>query len=181
MALEDTWTHICAGNVGDLVHLQEINRVIQQIKQAAKIHQERKPISQQPVSLVNDEYMGFGVHLFPPIMIGPKHKRSIDELVYNTSNHWIHDKILDMKINNKQIIVNKDGFIFVEGKNQKNALKILNLIMAYGAFYGLPLYAVREHELVMANYDKQDLTIGDMEWNTETRRAYIIGTCSRRA
>ena len=31
-----------------------------------------------------------------------------------------------------------------------------------------------ENELVMANYDKQDLVVTDMRWNTETRRAYLI-------
>ena len=174
MAIEGTWMRTCIGNIGELDHILEINNIVQKIKQATKASQKTKPILQQPKSSVSDKYMGFGVHLFPPIVIGSKYTRSIDELVYNTPNHWMYNKVLDIKINNKQIIVYKDGFIFVEGKNQENALKFLNLIMAYGAFYNFPLYAVREHELAMANYDKQDLHINSMQWNPETRRAYIL-------
>ena len=112
--------------------------------------------------------------MFPPIIIGSESKRSIEELVHNSSNQWFRKKILDVKIGRKQIIVNKDGFIFVEGKNQENTLKILNLIMSYGAFYGFPLHAVREHELVQANYDTKDSSVVSMQWSTETRRADLV-------
>ena len=64
------------------------------------------------------------------------------KLVYNTSNNQTNHKIFDMKLNNNQIIVNKNGFIFVENKSKEDALKILNLIMAHGVFYGFSLYAV---------------------------------------
>ncbi len=175
MALDDTWTSTRVGNIGDLDHIQEINNIIQKIKQQAKFKQEIIHTSQQPTSLANDTFDGFGVHLFPPIVIGSLHKRSIEELVYNTSNYQIrNNKAFDMKICNKQIIVNKDGFIFVESNSKENALKILNLIMALGVFYKFPLHAVREYELVMANYDKQNLTVTNMQWNTETRRAHLM-------
>ena len=174
MKVDDTWAFIHVGNVGELDHKQEINKTIQKIKQQAKIRQERRPTSQQPTSLANEKYDGFGVHLFPPIIIDSEHKRSIEELVHNTSNQLGRDKVFDMKICNNQIIVNKDGFVFVESKSKEDALRILNLTMAFGAFYKFPLHAVREHELVMANYDRQNLTVTGMQWNTETRRAYLI-------
>ena len=65
MAIEGTWMRTCVGNIGELDHILEINNIIQKIKQAAKVNQETKPISQQPKSSVSDKYMGFGVHLFP--------------------------------------------------------------------------------------------------------------------
>lgn len=173
MAVEDTWIRIRSGNIGELDHVQEVCRTIQDIKQNAKTKQNVIPSSQPPTQSA-DTYDGFGVHLFPPIVIGTVPKRSIEELIYNTSNIRINDKIFDMRIGNSQIIVNKDGFIFVESKNKEHTLKILNLIMAHGAFYGFPLYAVREHELVMVNYDKQELTVTGMQWNSETRRAYLV-------
>lgn len=174
-AFEDTWTRIRVGDIGELDHTQEINNIIQAIKAEAKNKQERLPTSQQPTSFTNDKYDGFGVHLFPPMVIGSKYKRSIDELIYNSSNLWINDdKVFDMMIGDNQSIVNKDGFIFVESKSKEDALKILNLIMAHGAFYGFPLHTVREQELVTANYNKQKLIVTDMGWNTETKRAYLL-------
>ncbi len=172
IAIEDTWTWIHVGNIGELDHRIEIDKTIQEIKQNAKNKQKRTP--KQPALSTNHIYAGFGVHMFPPIIIGTKYKRSIDELVYNTSNDQINSKIFDMKIGNNQIIVNKDGFIFVENKSKEDALKILNLIMAYGLFYGFTLYAVHEHELVMADYNKQNLIVTDIQWNSDTRRAYLI-------
>ena len=174
MTLEDTWTWIHVGNIGDLDHKREIDKTIQEIKQNAKNKRERTPTPKQPALSTNHTYAGFGVHMFPPIIIGTKYKRSIDELVYNTSKNQINSKIFDMKIDNNQIIVNKDGFIFVKSKSEEDALEILNLIMAYGLFYGFYLYAVHEHELVMADYDKQNLIVTDIQWNSETRRAYLI-------
>ena len=174
MAFEDTWTYIHAGNVGEFDHVQEIDKIILEIKQTAKTRSAKTQISKQPRSLTDDKYDGFGVHLFPPIVIDSVRKRSIEELIYDTYNIRIDNKIIDTRIDNKQIIVNRDGFIFVENDNKENALKILNLIMAHGAFYGFPLHAVREHELVMANYSKQELIMTDMQWNPKTRRAYLI-------
>ena len=174
IAIEGTWTRFHAGNVGELDHVQEINRSIQTIKQEAITRQKRGPMSKEPAVLQNDKFTGFGAHMFPPIIIGSEPKRSIEELIHNSSNRWLRNKAFDMKINGKQIIVNEDGFIFVESNSQENALKVLNLIMAYGAFYGFSLYAVREHELVQADYNAKNLTIVSMQWNSETRRTELI-------
>ena len=174
MAIENTWIRFHVGNVGELDYIQEINQIIQSIKQNAKFKQNQKLAPTAPVPFSDAKFTGFGVHMFPPIIIGSESKRSIEELVYNLSNQKFSEKVFDMKINNKQIIVNKDGFIFIEDKNQENALKILNLIMACGAFYGFSLHAVREHELVQADYDTKDLSLGSMQWNAETRRADLM-------
>ena len=174
MTVDDTWTFIHDGNIGELDYIQKANKIIHNIKQNASNKQRITVTLPEPVQFSNDEYSGFGVHLFPPVVMGPKHKRSIEELICGTFNHRVNNKIFDTKICDNQIIVNKDGFIFVESKNKKNALKILNLIMAFGMFYGFSMHAVREQELVMTNYDNQDLTVTDMEWDSETRRAYLI-------
>ena len=177
VAVENTWTMIFTGNIEDLDHAQEVGKTIQRIKEDAKSKQKRRTKPQQPAQPPNPDYMGFGAHMFPPIMIGSEPKHSIEELICNTSNRRMRSKVLDMKNGNSQIIVNEDGFIFVETRNKKNALKILNLIMAHGAFYGFPLHPVLEHELVLANYDKQNLTMGNMEWSAETRRSYLMDNC----
>ena len=177
MPIEDTRISIRAINIAELDHIQEANQVIQEIKLNVKIKQEQELTSTEPTPCSDTKFMGFGAHMFPPILIGPEPKRSVEELIYNSSNHWLRNKILDLKIDNRQIIVNRDGFVFVESSNQKDALKVLNLVMSHGAFYGFPLHAVREHELVQADYNTQDLTISTMQWNTGTRRANLVDSC----
>ena len=174
MGVDDTVVSIHVGNIGELNHIRESEKIIQMIKHDSKYKQERTT-SLHPASLGLKEFDGFGAHLFPPVIIGAEYKRSIEELVHNTFNHWRNNnKVFDTKINNKQIIVNNDGLIFIENKDKKDALKILNLIMAFGVFYKFPLQAVREQELVMANYDKHNLITEDMEWYTKTRRTPLI-------
>lgn len=125
-------------------------------------------------SYANDTYAGLGVHLFPPVIIDQKQKRSVIELFNNLPSHQNNRKILDMKINNNQINVHKDGFIFVKNENKESVLKILNLIMACGKFYDFSFDAVHEHELAMTNYDKQGSTITYMNCDDETKRTYLI-------
>lgn len=174
MKVENTWTCMRAGNIGELDHIQEVGKTVQEIKRDAKHMEEKKPISQPSEPPANDDYAGFGVHLFPPVVIGTKHKRSIEELIRNSYDLVMPDKVLHMTIDDNPIIVYNDGFIFVDRKNKEHAMKVLNLIMACGALYGLPLYAVREHELVAANYDRRNLTLTSMQWSSETRRAYLL-------
>lgn len=174
ISVGDTWTSSCKGNIGDTDHVQKSKMMIQEIKQNVKPNQKNQPVfqpSKQP-----NTYTGFGIHFFPPILLGKEHKPSLDELVYNTSpSAWTHNnKAFDMKIKQHQIIVNNDGFIFVDIKNKEQALKLLNLIMACGAFYNFRLHAVRENELVLADYDKQSLTLASMQWESETRRAFLL-------
>ena len=180
ITFEDICTCIHVGNIGDLDHKIEINKIIEEIKHP-EIKQKKIFRMARLESGTDDIHLGFGAHMFPPIVIGTKYKRSIEELVKNKSfNLTLYGK-LKMKINNNQIIVKEDGFIFVGSESKEDVLKILNLIMAYGAFYGFPLYAVREHELVMASYskdsfkdEKQNLIVFEMHRNADTRRAYLI-------
>ena len=178
-AVDDIWAFGHTGNVGELDLIQETNKIIYEIKQNAKFkqdanfQQERKTTMQQ-LTPTTIKYDGFGVHLFPPIVIGLEHKRSMEEVIRNASSRKLNNKIFDMEICNNQVIVNNDGFIFVKNKDKENVLKILNLIMALGTFYKFHLHAVREQELVMANCHKQDLTVAHMRWNTATKRTYLM-------
>ena len=174
ISVGDTWTSMYAGNIGDTDHVQKGKMVIQEIKQNIKLKQKNQPLFQRPKR--SNTYTGFGIHFFPPILLGEEPKPSIMTLVYNTSPYvWTYNnKAFDMKIKQHQIIVNNDGFIFVEIENKEQALKLLNLIMACGAFYNFRLHAVREHELVLADYDKQNLTLSSMQWESETRRAFLL-------
>ncbi len=56
--------------------------------------------------------------------------------------------------------MNKTGRVFVAERNKEQALRILNLIMAVGTLRGIDLYAVREHELGEAQYNKEKKEVG---------------------
>ena len=174
-AVCDTWTFAHAGNIGDRDHIQEVSKTIQHIRQNAKLKQGTEPIVQQPRSFTEDTYTGYGTYFFPPITIAKGHKPTIEELIHNTPSPWTYgNKAFDMKIGPHQVIVNGDGFVFIETESKEQALQIFNLIMAWGSFYNLRLYAVREHELAKANYDEENLALTEMQWNTGTRRSYLF-------
>ena len=171
----DVWAGRYAGNIGDIDYIQEADRAIQEIKRDAKTMQEQKPPIQQLRLFTDDEYAGFGVHFFPPITMRKESKPTIEQLIYNVLSTWPYNaKAFDMIIGDHQVIVNDDGLVFVETKHKEQALKLLNLIMACGTFYGHNFYAVREHELAMVDYDEQNLTLANMAWNPETRRAPLL-------
>lgn len=178
IAVSDTWVRMRIGNIGDLNYIHEIEKMIQDVKQNVKSEQEQSLV-RRPNRTVHDTYDGFGIHFFPPIYIGIERKLTVEKIIYNIPNFIAYrHKAFDMKIGSQQIIVNNDGFVFVESKNKKQALKILNLIMACGVFYGLTLHAVREHELVMADYDRQSITLTTMQWDSETKRGHLLGISS---
>ena len=174
-AVCDTWTFMYAGNIGDRDHVQKVSKTIQHIRQNAKLRRETKPVAQQPRPFTEDTYAGYGTYFFPPITMGKEHKPTIEELMHNAPSPWTYNnKAFDTKIGKRQVIVNNDGFVFVETESKEQALQILNLIMAWGPFYNLGLYAVREHELAEADYDEENLTLTGMKWNSGTRRAYLF-------
>ncbi|MBN4046274.1 hypothetical protein JYT57_01200, partial [Nitrosarchaeum koreense] len=111
-----------------------------------------------------------GVHLFPPYVVGKKSRPSVPELLYGNSGFNQREKIFNLKINDCEIIVNKDGLIFVELENKADAVRVFNVIMALGILEGFPLFAVRERDLSVANYDKDDLTITEQQWHLQTIR-----------
>ena len=175
MSVGDIWANIYAGNIGDLDYVQEIDNTIQEIKCASKARQEQKSSLQQPRPFTAVTYMGFGAHFFPPIMLGKKRKPTIEQRINNQPNTWAYNNMaFSMEINGHKVIVNNDGLVFVETKDKDRALKILNLVMACSVFYHLNSHAVHERELVMSNYDKQNLALTSMQWNVETRRTPLL-------
>ena len=171
----DAWAHMHAGNIGDLDYVQEVDSTIQEIKRASKAKQEQKPCSQQPRSFTDEVYLGFGAHFFPPIMLGKKRKPTIEQRIHNPPTTWMYnDMAFDMMVGDHKVIVNDDGLVFVETKDKDWALKILNLVMACSVFYHLNSHAVHERELVMSDYDEQNLTLTSMQWDTETRRTPLL-------
>ena len=173
-SVSNIWFFIFVGNIAELDHNQEITKIIQNIKRKAKDLQEKKPISPSSTQLENSISKGFGVHLFPPVVIGTEYKRDIEEIVRNSSSSSMGKVVIDLMIDNHKIVVFKDGFIFLEGNKKEYALKFFNLVMACGTFYDFVLYAAHKHELVEASYNKRGLYISSMAWDAHTMRTYLV-------
>ena len=110
--------------------------------------------------------------MISPIMYNLKFKYDAEKSSHNTSSHRLDDEVANTTIDDNRIIVNEAGFIFIGTENEEDALKILNLIMAHGAFYEFPLHPIRKHELIKVSHDEQNSgTI--MEWAPCMKHPYL--------
>jgi len=147
------WSQHYFGNISNTDYSLEANKVIKGLKNDFETTQK---ILSKPVRIVGLNYDGYGTHFYPPVYIGKKPKRTLEQLLHGDKiQHSLHEKAIDAKFDDEIIIVNRDGFIFVKTSEKNTALQILNLIMALGIFHGIPFFIVREHELAQVNYDKK--------------------------
>lgn len=190
-ALNDkVWVKTYVGNIAETDYEKEINRLINSIKSEAKqkleqksqtleqVQQKKRDVIQQkrepPKQNINEEkWDGFGVHLFPPVVIGKKSIPSVSQLLHGKTGFAWRERAFDVKIEDHVLIVNKDGFIFVESSHKAEAIRFFNVIMALGILDGLSLFAVREQDLSLVNYDKENLTITGQQWHSQTIRAQL--------
>lgn len=177
IAMNNSWLQEFQGDITHLDYEKEVQSTITAIKQEAKIRIDSQTnIVPTPVNVSNSEkYDGFGVHFFPPLTIGKKSKRTLEQHLHGNDFHFSYlDKILDTQFGNNLVIVNKNGYLFIEAKQKLEALKILNLIMALGYFHKLPLFAVKEHELSQASYNKETKDIKTIIWGMGSIRSYLF-------
>ncbi len=187
------WTDIRAENILKTDYNEKVEDAIKKIKEAARIQDEwnataprlvmdslkrQKPFNSLPMQAQQTGGHGFGIHIFPPVRIGKPKKPTIRQLLNGAKNDTtIFDKSFDLKIKGHVVIVNRDGFVFVETNRKDQALKILNLIMAVGTLSLIPMFAVREQDLSIAAYDKNK-TVVSKQWNPQTLRSQLHKTSS---
>lgn len=176
------WVEEYVGNIAKEDYKEKVDTIIQGIKLNAKYKIEQmknKPTTANPpkpaTNLLPTErnWDGFGVHLFPPYVVGKKTRPSVPELLYGHPGLTRRDKVFDMDINGCKIIVNKDGLIFVEFTNKSDAVRVFNVVMALGILEGYPLFAVRERDLSFAKYDHETMTVTEQQWHLQTIRATL--------
>lgn len=151
-----------------------------EIEEDMKDEFERRRVQNAPENPYYLKYSGYGVHFFPPIIVGKKRKLPLRDILqdpldvisskssYPSSDQHI---ILTTDFNEYKIIVKEDGFIwnsngrsiikkdfFGKSKFEENkkdtVVKILNTIMSIGVMAGLDLFAVREHELLKVRHSE---------------------------
>lgn len=174
-AIWNMWGEEYSGNKADLDYKVEVEHIIKGIKSDGRRRSEEKKSIQQIQQPTEQEPDGYGVHLYPPVIIGERSKLSMEQLLYGNTYDLSHsEKVLDGRIGNHVIITNKNGYVFVETKNQTNALMILNLIMAVGVLHDLSLFAVRENDLSSCWYDKTRQFITRRSWKSQSMRSFLF-------
>jgi len=151
------WVQHPFGDISKLDYSLEAKKVIKEIKNNHELKKEllTKFLTGQ-IRIIGQNCDGYGTHFYPPVYIGKKPKQSQEQLLHGYKIPTSFDeKALEAKFDDELVIVNKDGFIFVETSEKKTALQKLNLIMALGFFHSIPFFIVREHELVRVEIDKK--------------------------
>ena len=185
---KNMWAGIHVGNIVAADYEKKIEQMMTQIKSGAKSLEEMR--SQAPKLIMNQLNLkepfrssaiqvqkkggyGFGVHIFPPVIVGTRKKPTIRQLLEGVqTDTTIFDKALDIEINDKVVIVHKDGYVFVESDKKEEALKILNLIMALGTIFLTPMFAVREQDVSTAGYG-ENRSVSSKQWNPQTIRSQL--------
>lgn len=174
-AIYNAWAQEFKGNIASTDSKKDVGRIISELKREAK---RRKEAVASPPSIATpseERYDGFGVHFFPPVLIGEKPKPTVEQHLHGRRVDLYHlDKVVDTDLGDKTVIIYGDGYLFFQSAQKLDALRTLNLIMALGYFHGLPLYVAKEHELSQAAFDEETRTIGSMTWNTEPIRSYLF-------
>lgn len=190
---KNIWTDIRVGNIFKTPYNEKVEQAIEEIKYNAKIQDEmiadaprlireslkrQSPFKNLPTSMPKEGGHGYGAHLFPPVIIGKIIKPTTRQLLNGiTADTTIFNKSFDLDIDGHVVIVNRDGYVFIETNRKEQALKILNLIMAVGTLSLTPMFAVREQDLSIASYDK-NRTIVSKQWNPQTLRSQLHKTSS---
>ena len=184
----NVYAHIHVGNISNKDYKKRVEQSITQMKHGAEL---RKDLLKTAVNEIKDRFQlnepfkhsavqiqkkggyGFGVHMFPPVIIGKPVKPTIRQLLEGVrTDTTIFNKAFDLKIENKRVIVNRDGYIFIETPKKEEALNVLNTIMALSTLLGNPLFAVREQDISTASYN-ENFQLTSKQWNSQTIRSRL--------
>lgn len=117
----------------------------------------------------------YGALLFPPIWIGEKPTQSMEDQIQGKP---IQARVIwNGDYGDSKIILRQDGFVvimlpesIVEGERKTTALEKLNELIAGMFLSGIPIEAIREHDLVEVTVDRVNIRLGSMSWSPENMR-----------
>ena len=120
---------------------------------------EKAPESEATEKINIETVKGFITFFYPPIWIGKVPKFTFSESCERGPlSHYCEEVVIKEKYHGRDLIIFKDGGIFISGKKKAPAVKRLNEIMAISNFKKLPALTIQEAEL------------GEMEIEVETGR-----------
>jgi hypothetical protein len=151
---KEIWIQSYVGSILEMDYIAMVNKVIDDIKRksqtALKSEATKVPIVEEPLST------GFFTFFYLPVVIGSLPKPTISDRLRGMRYEFsLMEKAFDCSFRGKDMVINKNGQIFVLTTSSAEALRILNTIMSVATLRGFECYAIRENELGNGQYDKQ--------------------------
>lgn len=171
------WVYTFVGNKTESDCINEVQKYIDQIKKNAVGHAEY--LKDEAAGKFSQPYIykpqGYGVYLFPPIVVGRKPRFTPSEILRGRTIPFTgYEKAFHTDFNDTMIIMQKDGFLYVAEPQKITALHILNTVMAVANLEGLILHGIREHELAEAGYNKERIELGGFTYNLNNLRSVFF-------
>lgn len=172
----DGWGMNIKGNIAELLKPDSlVSKSIKEAKQRAAQIKETKDVEIQQINSKNDEkeYLSvFGAYYYPGVRIGDNLELTFKEKLINTIGKPIYFPEAENKFtfNNKHGFFDTFGFVGIQNKSEKAAIKVLNTIFGVSLILGYNSTSVRELELFSMKMDSESLSIGGFSWQPEADR-----------
>ncbi len=116
----------------------------------------------------SEEVAGFGTYIFPFLWLVKSPELTLQQKLKGIIYPFEVRKIVkEFEVLGSRVVLFNDGFVFVEAKSKRLALKVVNLFMASMLLNGIPVYACREADLASASLGKggRFSTVGAEYWS----------------
>lgn len=175
----DGWGMIIKGNIVELLKPDSlVSESIKEANQRAAQIKEKQDIKKQQMNSKSQEreekeYLSvFGAYYYPGVRIGDDLELTFKEKLINTIGKPIYLPEAENRFsfNNKHGFFDTFGFIGIQCKNEKAAIRVLNTIFGVSLIFGFNSISVRELELFSMKMDAESLSIGGFSWQSEAKR-----------
>ena len=170
------WGMEIKGNIVELLKPDSlVSKSINEAKQRSAQIKEKVDIKTQQINSKSEEkeYLSvFGAYYYPGLRIGDDLELTFKEKLINTIGKPIYLPEAENKFtfNDKHGFFDTFGFVGIQSKSEKAAIKILNTIFGVSLIFGFNSTSVRELELFSMKMDPESLSIGGFSWQPEAKR-----------
>ncbi len=116
----------------------------------------------------SEEVAGYGTYIFPFLWLAEPPELTLQQKLKGIVYPFEVRKIVkEFEVLGSRVVLFNDGFVFVEAKSKRLALKVINLFLASMLLNGIQVYACREADLASASLGKGGLfsTVGAEYWS----------------
>lgn len=166
---------------GNIVELKEANSLvsdsINEAKQRAARIRGKKELKLPQINTEREEkkYLEvFGAYYYPGVRIGDNLELTFKEKLTNTIGKPIYLPEAEHKFNfsGKHGFFDTFGFVAIQNKNEREAVKILNTIFGVSLVFGFNSLSVREFELYSMKMNPETLSVGGFSWLDQNTKRF---------
>ena len=161
------------GNLEEIDFDSEAKKIIGEYKTASDQAKEKQKVPEQITASIPDKNYGLGTYFYPPILIGEIRLTMRDEIEQKTYELF-HEKALLGEFDGVNYVISKGGLIGLETNDHDKAEKIFNIIMGTATLMGVPLHALKSHEIANITIDKKTYNVTGSSWEESTYRMMMF-------